>query len=1274
MKNLSRGARQLPPHHITIRVPWHDNGWSGTVCRRPSANTSCLVLPRVADNKLDDLEETIATQSLDDLSPKQLPPCFGERVSFMAPVDLEREIRHPYVKSNTDQYGHIEPTRFVQPKYSAACVPFRWMLREEVEGGDNDGGQGLAERLQLGWIPDREPDLDFKTAWVQERDNQMLLLDTFFSALRPHESLCFFYAKRTPLSEQSQRRVIVGVGRVLSIGKGTEYSYSTDNPPLRNAIWERNIGHSIRPGSNHIDGFLFPYVELLELMESDGIDPEPFVAYAPDEHFDSFSYGSELLSHDGAVASLVACSVALHRIKEHVEGPWDKASSWIDAQINRIWQSRGAFPGIGSAISAFGYEWGFEHGSLLAYEIELERERRGGGNSWDLFGELLTSPDRVKMNSSIVLPEGLRKGWQLLSTEKRSLLELLSRCSINEEQALRFYDPTERKENRIEVTDDQLITNPYLFFETDRRTQDPISFGTTDRGMFPDEAIRQEFPIPNPSRIDDPADTRRVRALVTDILEKATDEGHTTLPRTWVISRARDRDLRPPCPLGENVLDVSEQDFQPLIELTKTKSGEVAYQIDRMVECRTIIRREVNGRIKGSRHSKEYEWSDEIDRGLEEDAGQSAGSGEQQALASVEKAAALEQLYRSRLSVLIGPAGTGKTTLLRVLCSLPDVEQNGVLLLAPTGKARVRLEERTNQRGAGKTLAQFLSYSNRYDGNTGAYLVSRKAQRCGDYRTVIVDECSMLTEEQLASLFDALTNVERYVFVGDPRQLPPIGAGRPFVDIVNKLTPRNIESLRPRCSSGYAELTVPHRQTETIADDVLLANHYSGRPLDPGADEVWDRVQSGESDRLKVIRWSDGQDLQEKVIEAIVAEFELESDDDQLGFELSLGGTPYEDLNRAFFSYENQHDSNPGAASKVADWQILSPVRSGLEGVDAMNRVVQERFRSGWREVAMRDNWGRKISKPFGTQGIIYGDKVINVINQTRRDVYPKSTGDSYIANGDLGMVVGQYKHRNFRRLPWKLEVEFAGQLGQKLGFWKSEFGDEGDNPLELAYALTVHKTQGSEFRVTFLVLPNPCWLISRELIYTALTRHRDRLIVFHQGLFTDFRHFSEEKYSVIAGRLTNLFIEPMPQEVTVDKQTRWLEEGLIHRTDRGDLVRSKSELVIANKLHTHGIEYGYEQQLNIGEGKVRYPDFTIVDHARGINFYWEHLGLLSDQSYRERWARKKEEYRDVGILPYEDGGGPEGTLIETYDDPSGALDSQRIALMIDSVILGDDN
>ena len=107
----------------------------------------------------------------------------------------------------------------------------------------------------------------------------------------------------------------------------------------------------------------------------------------------------------------------------------------------------------------------------------------------------------------------------------------------------------------------------------------------------------------------------------------------------------------------------------------------------------------------------------------------------------------------------------------------------------------MRLQEAASKAGAkAYTLAQFLNQYNRYDGRTGRYETS-EYERCSQYGTVIVDESSMLTEEMMGALFDALEGVKRYIFVGDHRQLPPIGAGRPFVDIVNYLKPDNAESM-----------------------------------------------------------------------------------------------------------------------------------------------------------------------------------------------------------------------------------------------------------------------------------------------------------------------------------------------------------------------------------------------------------------------------------------------------------------------------------------------
>ena len=550
----------------------------------------------------------------------------------------------------------------MQAAYSAACVPYRWMLREKVEGNAKDGEIGLAERLQIGWVPDREPDIrnhqgkEVETDWVQERENQLALLDTFFGALRPEESLCFFYAKRTPLSEQS-RRVIVGVGRVLSVGEATEYSYRVKKSPLRCVLWERNVGHSVRPG--FADGFLFPYQEALGLAEREGVDPEEFVAFAPDEHFDAYSYGSELLNHDGAVASLVTCAATLHRIRGRIEGPWDHALAWIDTQLNRLWKARGPFPGLGSALSAFGYEWGFQHGSLLAYEIELLREREGGGDPWSLVDAVMDNPTKLGGPLVRLLTDGLCKGWKRLADDRRALLQLLGRCAISEDQALRMYDTTARGQAGIEANDAELLRNPYLLFERDRPAADPIAFGAVDRGLFPDESVREEFPVPEASLVEDPADPRRVRALVVDLLEEAAAEGHTLLPRSWVIRRARERSLQPPCPLGENVLDACQDSFTPVVARAATRAREPAYQVDRLSTCRKIIRFEVLGRKKGKPHVAELDWPRLVDAGIDESLPTDPDEREQENSARREKAVALEQLFRSRPLRPDRPGGDG---------------------------------------------------------------------------------------------------------------------------------------------------------------------------------------------------------------------------------------------------------------------------------------------------------------------------------------------------------------------------------------------------------------------------------------------------------------------------------------------------------------------------------------------------------------------------------------------------------------------------------------
>jgi len=240
----------------------------------------------------------------------------SERGAFMAPYSFSRMLSHPYGKTS-QAHSHFLPTPFRYPPYSAPCIPFNWMLKE--------GCADKVKALELGFVPELEEQahqaMGFETNWVQTKRNQLVMLDTFFSAFQPRKSLCFFYAKRTPLVDDP-RRVLIGVGWVTHVGDPVEYLYS-EKKQHDSVIWERAIQHSMRP--DFADGFLLPYHEVLAYLgEHPDADPTPYVAFVPDEHFWAFSFASEHVTNDGAVASLLSCAKALGNIERIVPGPWQK--------------------------------------------------------------------------------------------------------------------------------------------------------------------------------------------------------------------------------------------------------------------------------------------------------------------------------------------------------------------------------------------------------------------------------------------------------------------------------------------------------------------------------------------------------------------------------------------------------------------------------------------------------------------------------------------------------------------------------------------------------------------------------------------------------------------------------------------------------------------------------------------------------------------------------------------------------------------------------------
>ena len=1245
-----------PLKHISIRIPWHDTGWDGSVCSVPRLNGACLKLKQIAEKRNDNAEESVAGKSIKDLPEVNWPPCIAERAGFMAPFEYVRYADHPYNFGPESHYGHFKPTPLRHPPYSAATVPFAWMLREEMET------LGKAHALDV--QTEREPNLGFKTQWVQNHLNQTALLDCFANHIKPEHSLCFFYAKQVPFLEDSTgSRILIGVGRVLHVGAAQEYNYSTRNlkGKLRAMLWERMVQHSIRP--NFKDGFLLPYhAAINKAVEDPEFNPAEIAAFSPADRLLEFSHASQLVSHDGAISSLLACAESLRKANGVLPGPWEECLQWIDKRLGELWKARGPFPGLASALTAFGLEFGTFVAQAIAKKI--------GDNAdpWPLVGNMFADPKKYLPG---VLAKNIGKTlsskWFRLPNDRRALLKLVSRFEITPEQATTLYVQEERTKAGIDIPDAAILANPYLLYELTRLTVDPISVYTVDRGVFPDEVIREKHPLPNPSALDAGTDARRVRAFTIKVLEDAAATGSTLLPRNQVVLEIRGLTLQPSCNVDADLMNVAKDDFGDTVSEFNMTNGAPALQLGRLTKVGKTIRTAVEKRIKGKRLTMIANWREMLDKHLSTYS--TRESDELEENAREEKTAALAELAEARLSVLIGPAGTGKTTLLSVLCSHPEVKSGGVLLLAPTGKARVRMEQFTKDlQLRGYTIAQFLS-PHRYDSATGRYHLSDKPTNIGA-RTVIIDEASMLTEEMLGALIQALKGVHRLILIGDPRQLPPIGTGRPFVDIVKHLEPEGVAEKFPRVAPCYAELTIRRRQASEEREDLQFAKWFSGSPIAAGEDDVFDRIiGAAQSPHISFVQWETADDMHSSLINILASELKLpdgtqalKGPDDIPGFDATLGGKDWNGMR--FFN--PRRGKTTGAAEIAEGWQILSPVRSAAHGVPDLNRFIHKQFRQEMIDASRKEGWQRKHPKPMGAEEIVYGDKVINLVNtdpglpwNKHRKVYPVKDA-AYIANGEIGMVVGFFRKKGAPDLRWKLEVEFSSQPEFKYDFTSKDFGEESNPVLELAYALTVHKSQGSEFGTVILVLPSPCRLLSRELLYTALTRQKDKIVILHQGPRTELRKYSSDDYSETARRLTNLFIPPSPVEI----EGRLFENYLIHRTARGEMVRSKSEVIIADHLANNGVEYGYEQPLTI-DGITKYPDFTIEDMESGVTFYWEHCGMLHVPSYRHRWEEKLEWYRAHSILPHEKGGGKNGTLIVTRDEANGSIDSAKITALI---------
>jgi hypothetical protein len=1230
--------------HLSARLTWHEDAWNGRICSHPALNASCMVHEHVRKARKDDIEEANRGLGLGVVRQKTgyLPPCqrdtnaFGEEQFF---------IRH----DDPLEGRGLPSTEEEIPPFSCCPTPYRWML----EGNFREICE--EENLQL---PERR-NLDSSPTWVMEDNRQRALLNHFWGKLKKGESLIFYYCNRGNAVNDEVPRMIVGVSRIVEMGDQRYFGKRADKPG-NFPIWSRRITNGFPK-----QGVRIPYQEYLAL----GKDTDPILCRPPEGLSLPFSYVAEHLSDGQAVSAILAILKSLERVRADgfVPGAWGDAIAWCNGVLDEVWTGRGAYPGIGSVLRYLGCVQGHDyHATVLRAHERTQRD------PWEHVKAILSG--RVDPQSDHY-HDGLlaaAKQWRSMPS-RHNLLDTLVRFELTTDQVTGVSNEDLREKREIVARADKIIENPYLLFEQDKGSDhsEPIGLETVDQGMWPEgnaALFRKKPPIAHD-------DHRRVRATACAVLRQAANAGDTLLPFETFMRKVHeyfpdkrrclaDREIfweGEDRKFHDGILWLKEEPYPESWRVTETKPKAAAAAVDddlvedlgadgpadeeivpdiKLVALKSLRKQEVQiskvleglGKLEDLPQSPP-DWRKLLTRPKEK-----GGFGNPQTPRETdaidEKVGALEVLFNNRITILTGGAGTGKTSVLSVfLDELRKIEgPTATLLAAPTGKARVRLRA-TTQREA-KTIHQVLwgagMLGPRYR------ILDEPTKGRARYINVVIDESSMPSVELMAALFRAIDTdaFRRLIFVGDPYQLPPIGPGRPFVDILRWMREKHPEFI--------AELKTCMRVTPTAGGEIFskgleLAAGYKDEG-GPGDDAVLSElVQKGEIGDVRISFWNDHAQLLTEIDKVLEAEFNIRGDD-EAAFDRSLG----------------IHTESWKACE---NWQILSATRIQPFGTDELNRVIQSRFRA--KMLSMARDWKSIWPSPMGDQELVFHDKVMQTVNQPKW--LPKDAeGLRFVANGEIGIIIGAWKGRESK--PDNVKVVFSTQPEAEYGYKKAEVKE---GALELAYALTVHKAQGSDFETVILVVPRKAQTLSRELLYTGLTRFKGKLILLVEKDSQPLLDLRRPEASDTMRRTTRMFKLLIGQDAgDIGVKGPYRPEGLIHRTSDGTAVRSKSEVIVYDLLASLGLSIEYEKELPAKDGNpknFRLPDFTI--HHMGRSWFWEHLGMLEKSSYKADWELKKQWYKNSGywdrVITSEDHPGGLGGIV--YADEIREIAQKRI-------------
>lgn len=1173
--------------HISARVAWHDDGWNGHICGNPAANTFCVgnySYPGdlIAKKRSLEWEIPLAGRPCNGLD--GIPPCSYSINAFgLDEMSSAADPPEWFDKSTSTK-------QWTLPAATVSIWPYEEMYVDDVKRDGRFDNDRRRERAS-----------------------------SYFAAIEKDKSLIFYYANYSnPFSEEESKRYsLIGVSRVKTVGEELFYDGTSEHDRQRYAggfVWQRNIT------SHYPDqGLRIPYHRYRDQPEI--LDR---IALFP-ENPRLFKYATRQMSDDDALGLVESFLRVVHILQEigDTTEDWQQRASWLEGMVSELWSSRGLLPGMGPVLESLNF----------TVAIPFLKEQVLAGKEKDAHASIFSFLEgQVSEISGLDVSEQQARGsmrqWKLRSSEEQALLkDVLPRFDLNADQITKIINE-KQAENGITADLPSIARNPYILSEQylGDNLDDFIPWGAIDRGTIPSPELGGE----RLAELDDP---RRLRGLLVDVLKGEGDHCFMAADRALEVVNHR-LDVLPEWKrfnFHTRYIDADEDILSEALHIRR-EAGVAYLYLRHTYEDERKIEESLNF-LKGGPNIKlqspvtDSTWMSYL---YDSKCILAEKADEKYREVISKQVKACQSVFIRPLGVLLGEAGTGKTTAIKAIVKAIKRGHGvgtSVIALSPTGKATDRIREILESDDSLKgqvevsTLHSFLARHGWLNPNM-SFKRSGGSVESG-YTTYILDESSMLDLALTAAFFRAVqwNSVQRLIFVGDPNQLPPIGRGRVFADI--------IEHLQSEAPESVAFLEENLRQTQGLLTGggtgiIDLAQCYlnTGLPdqkdenLSTAAEIMLKKVQEGgDIDRdLRVIYWKGQEELNDLLVKQIEQDMETDLADSSNGDAGDGTDKPWELWGKAF-------DGQPDYL------QIVTPYRGEFFGTEELNRICQKHVR------------GELIDRVGMLGGITFFDKVIQVINRPRSRpiaAYNHTTrgvDQVEVFNGQIGFTSphpfdnNAWRSSNFRIS--RFSVSFSRREGLSVGYGRGlGSGCPAEAPeenLELAYAISVHKAQGSDFERVYLIVPkNKTALLSTELFYTALTRARKHctlLVEQDVSVLVEMRRRDSSKLMRINSSL--FAFKPVPDELM--EVRHWHDKGRILGTLAEIRVRSKSEFIIVNMLEERGIKFLYEEPLYADDGTLYLPDFTI--NWRGSDYYWEHLGLLDRDDYRAHWEQKRAWY-----------------------------------------------